>query len=190
MAIGNYIHILPIHKLHDYRWRLWRGRRLVGMVTTLGWLALALLLVGVVGSALPMVPGAAASLAGVLLYWWSTGYADPGPVVLGVLVLTGLVTLAVDWFGGAIAARAGGASATTTALAALVGVALLFVAGPVGILVGVAGTVFALEFRRSRDTDASARTALFATIGVLSSTVVQVLLTGAMLVVFLLVLFL
>ncbi len=158
------------------------------MVTLFGWVALALLLAGVVGSILPLVPGAALSVLGVLIYWWSTGYADPGPVVLIALVLVGLVTVAVDWFGGAIAARVGGASATTAAVAALAGVALFFVAGPVGIVVGIAGTVFALEYVRNRDPEASARTALYATLGVLSSTVVQTLLTGSMLVVFVLVL--
>lgn len=158
------------------------------MVTLLGWVALALLVVGVVGSVAPLVPGALASLAGVYLYWWSTGYADPGPVVLAALTLVGLLTLAVDWGGGAMAARAGGASALTTGVAAAVGVVLFFVTGPVGLLVGVAGTVFALEFYRNQNAQQSARAALYATVGVLASNVVQVLLTGSMLVVFVLVL--
>ncbi|MFB6155184.1 MAG: DUF456 domain-containing protein [Haloferacaceae archaeon] len=150
--------------------------------------ALALLVLGVVGSAVPALPGAALSLAGVLLYWWSTGYADPGPLALAGFLAVGLLTVAVDWFAGAMAARAGGASMATTALAALAGLLFLFVAGPLGVLVGVAGTVFAVEFYRNRDADASGRTAAYATVGMLGSAVVQVLLTGAMLVAFLLVL--
>jgi hypothetical protein len=144
--------------------------------------AFALLVVGVVGSLLPLVPGAVASLAGVVVYWHATGYADPGPVVLAALVLVGLFAAAVDYFGGAIAARAGGASALTTAAATVVGLILMLVTGPVGLLAGVAGTVFALELYRNRDARASGRTALFATVGVLASGAVQVLLTASMLV--------
>jgi hypothetical protein len=158
------------------------------MVTLLGLVALALLVLGVVGSAVPTLPGAVLSVAGVLLYWWSTGFTDPSLVVLAGLLAVGLFTVAVDWFGGAMAARVGGASLTTTALASVVGLVLLFVAGPVGVLVGVAGTVFALEFYRNRDVGTSGRSALYATVGILGSAVVQVLLTGSMLVAFVFVL--
>jgi hypothetical protein len=160
------------------------------MVEPLGWVALGLLVVGVVGALLPLLPGALASLAGVLLYWYSTGYTEPGPVVLVALVLVGLVTLAVDYFGGAMSARVGGASTVTTAVAAAVGVVLLFVAGPAGLLVGVAGTVFAVEFARNRDARQSGRAAAYAAVGVLASTVAQLLLTLSMLVAMLLVVFL
>lgn len=99
-------------------------------------LAVVLLLVGVVGSVLPMVPGAPLSLVGVFLYWWSTGFSDPGLVAVFVLTVIGLSAFLADLFGGAITARAGGASHVTTGLAAVVGVVLLFVTGPVGLLVG------------------------------------------------------
>lgn len=146
------------------------------------WLALGLAALAVVGAALPLLPGGALSIAGVLLYWWSTGYADPSlPVVVG-LVAAGGLTMAVDYFGGAIAARAGGASVATTAAAVVVGIVLLFVAGPVGFVLGLAATVFAVEFVQHADAEASLRVALYSTVGVLASTVVQVLLTGSILV--------
>ena len=146
-------------------------------------LAIALAVVGVVGVVVPLVPGALLSLVGVYLYWWSTGYADPSLPVLLTLTAVGLFTVIIDYFGGAIAARAGGASSLTTAVAVVVGLVLLFVTGPVGFLLGIAVTVFAVEFVRNNDPEQSARAALYATVGVLASTVVQVLLTGAMLVV-------
>lgn len=152
--------------------------------------AVALLVLGVVGSVVPVIPGALLSLSGVLLYWWHTGYADPEPLVLAGFLALGIVTLALNWFAGALSARAGGASFATTVLAAVVGLALFFVAGPLGILLGVAGTVFFAEYRRHGDSRRGARTALYATVGVLASTVVQALLTTAMLVAFLAVVFL
>ncbi|SDM40788.1 hypothetical protein SAMN04487949_1559 [Halogranum gelatinilyticum] len=152
--------------------------------------ALALLVVGVVGSVLPLVPGALASLAGVYLYWWTTGYAVPSLLVLAGVTVLGLVALVVDYFSGPIAARAGGASLTTTGVAALVGFALFFVAGPFGILLGIAGTVFAVEYYRNDDVDESLRTAAYATVGVLASSAVQLVLTASVLAVMLVVVFL
>lgn len=143
--------------------------------------AFALLVVGVVGSIAPLLPGPLLSLAGVLLYWFASGYTDPSLLVLAALVIVGVVGVAVDLFGGAMGARAGGASTTTTAVAALVGLALFFVAGPVGVVLGVAGTVFIVEFARERDASASLTAALAATVGILASAVVQVLLTVSIL---------
>jgi hypothetical protein len=150
--------------------------------------AVALAVLGVVGSVTPLVPGAGLSLIGIFLYWWHTGYTDPGTVVLVALTILGLATMAVDYLAGFISAKASGASWTTGVAAGIVGFALLFVAGPVGVVGGVAGTVFALEYYRNGDREESFRTAVRTTVAMLGSTVVQVLFTTTMLLVFLLVL--
>jgi len=143
-------------------------------------LAFGLLVGGVVGSLVPQVPGAAPSLAGVLTYWYATG--EPGLVVLALLVLTAVLTWVVDFVGGAVAARVGGAATTTAVLAGVVGLVLFFVTGPFGIIVGVAVTVFAVEFYRQRDARKGLKAALVTTVGMLASGVVQALLTGSILV--------
>lgn len=150
--------------------------------------ALALLVVGVVGSVVPAIPGAVLSLVGVLVYWWSTGFAEPGTLALAGFVAAGLFAVAADHLGGAVAARVGGASPWTSAAAGVVGFLLFFVAGPVGVLLGVAGTVFALEYYRHREARRGLETALYTTVGMLASTAVQVVVTLSMLVGFVLVL--
>jgi uncharacterized protein YqgC (DUF456 family) len=157
------------------------------MVEPLAIVALGLLVVGIVGSVVPLLPGPLVSLAGVLLYWWQSGYAEPGSFLLVALVIVGLVAVVAEYFAGAVSARAGGASTVTTLLAAIVGVVLFFVAGPIGIVLGVGGTVFAVEFYRHQDPEQSLRTAIYAAVGMLASTVVQALLTVTMLVAMLLV---
>lgn len=147
--------------------------------------ALALLLGGVVGSVVPLVPGAGLSLAGIYLYWWQSGYAVPGLAVLIAFTLVGLGAIIADQFGGALAANVGGASTKTTALATVVSIPLLFVAGPVGLVLGVAGVVFAAEFYRTRNAGRGARAAGFAAVGVLGSAVVQLAVTLSLLVGFL-----
>ena len=144
----------------------------------LAWGALALALLGVLGSVAPLVPGAALSLGGLYLYWYATGYADPGTVVLVLLTAVGLLAVAVDWLAGAVSATVGGASLRTSVLAGVAAFVLLFLAGPVGILLGVGGVVFLAEFRRTGDPRRSLRTAAYTTVGMLGSTVAQVLLTA------------
>jgi uncharacterized protein YqgC (DUF456 family) len=121
------------------------------------------------------------SVAGVLVYWYSTGYSRPGTLLLVALVGVGLVAVAVDLLAGALSAKAGGASTRTAVVAGVVGLALTFVAGPIGLLVGIAATVFLIEYRRTGDPAASLRTVGYTTVGVLGSALVQVLITGLML---------
>lgn len=142
--------------------------------------AFALLVGGVAGSVLPVVPSGLLSMAGVGVYWYHTG--SPGPLVLAALLGIGALALVVDWFAGAIGASAGGASTRSVVAASAVGVALLFVAGPVGLVVGVGGTVFALELYRGQSHEESLRAAGYALVGIVSSSVVQLLLTGTVLV--------
>lgn len=157
------------------------------MVETAFALAVALLVGGVIGSVVPLVPGAALSLAGIYGYWWASGYVEPGVIFLVAATLLGLFTLGLDYLAGAVSAKASGASWRTTAIAAVVGLVLLVPMGPVGMLLGVAGTVFGLEFDRSGDLEASVRVAFYTTVGTLASEAIQVLLTGALLVGFFLV---
>lgn len=147
------------------------------MVEFVAVLAFALLAGGVVGTLVPLVPGGVLSLSGLYLYWWHSGFTTPGRVWLAVLTVLALVAVLVEFFGGSIAARAGGASWTTTAAAAIVGIALMVVTGPLGLLVGLFGTVFGLEYFRDGEFDASVRSALYTTVGILASTAVQFLLT-------------
>jgi uncharacterized protein len=155
------------------------------MVDALTIVAIGVLIGGVLGAILPMVPSSPFSLAGVLLYWWASGYTDPRPIVLVGLLGLGVLSLIVEYAGGAVSAKAGGAATRTVVLAAGVGIGLLFVAGPLGLLAGVAGVVFLGEFYRHRDPRQSLRAALYATIGVLASSVVQTLVAATILVGFL-----
>ncbi|MFB6124406.1 MAG: DUF456 family protein [Halanaeroarchaeum sp.] len=143
-------------------------------------LAFLALAAGVVGSFLPVVPSGLLSVLGVLLYWLQTG--QPGPFVLVTLLAVGLLATLVDWFAGAIGAGAGGASTRSVLAATVVGVLLLVPAGPVGLVVGVVGTVFALELLGGRSGEASLRAAGYALVGIVSSAVVQALLTATVLV--------
>lgn len=144
-------------------------------------LAIVLLLAGVVGSLVPGLPGPLLTLAGLGTYWAGTGFTDPGLLALVVLAAVALAALVVDWSGGIVAAKTGGASTKTSFFAGLVGFCLAFLTGPVGVVVGVAGTVFAVEYYHTNSVDESFRTASLTTLSLLGTGIVQALLTGTVL---------
>ncbi len=161
-------------------------------MTATGVLAITfgLLIAGVVGSIVPVIPGALLSLVGILFHWWATGYATPGTVLLLVFVGIALVAMLVDLFGGAFAASQGGASTRTVVAAIAVSLVLAVFTGPIGILVGVPATVFAVEWYRTEDSGQAQRAALVTTLGILASALVQALLTTTLLLGFALVILL
>jgi len=143
--------------------------------------AFVLLTAGVVGSVAPVVPGGVLSLAGVIVYWWASGFSEPNLFVLSGVLFVALLAVAVDWLAGAVSAKAGGASTRTVVVATLVGlVGLTF--GPVGFLLGTAGTVFLMELTDGREVEESARAAGVTLVGMVTSSVMQVLLTAGVLV--------
>jgi len=144
--------------------------------------AVVLLVAGVVGSAIPSVPGPLLSLAGVAAYWLGGGTAV-GTLTLVALAAVGVVAVVADWLAGTLAAKYGGASWTASILGGLVGLVLLFVVGPVGVVLGLAATVFAVEALR-KDPRHATRAAAYSTVGALGSVVVQVAIAVAMLATF------
>lgn len=151
---------------------------------TLTLLILGLLIAGMLGSIVPMAPGALFSLLGIGIYFF---YADD-PSLLFIIfgTLTGVFTLLVDWFAGSIASKYGGASTKTSIAAGLTGLlGFIFLGGPIGLALTVTATVFIREYLIHGDEKDSLKAATYATIGVLGSTVIQTILTGSILVAYL-----
>lgn len=146
-------------------------------------LAFLLLVGGVVGSVAPVLPSGLLSLAGVYVYWVASGYTEPGWLLLTGLTLVGLVAMAAEWLSGAVSAKAGGASTKTTVIATVAGLVGLVAFGPIGFLLGTAGTVFALTYDEGDDVEASLRAAGVTLLGMLTSSVLQLVLTGGVLLV-------
>jgi len=165
-------------------------------------LALLLLAGGVVGSAVPSVPGPLVSLAGVVAYALGGGSAV-GTVALLALVAVGVVAVLADWLSGTLAAKYGGASWTASLLGGVVGVVMFFIWGPVGVILGLAATVFLVAVLADwlsgtlaatvflveayrEDAQHATKAAVYSTIGALGSIVVQVVLSLGMLATFVL----
>jgi uncharacterized protein YqgC (DUF456 family) len=149
------------------------------MVDLVTLVAVALLVAGVVGSVVPLVPAGPLSVAGVLVY---AAFAPPSAPSLGlgwvfVFTLVGLTAFAVEHLGGPLASKAGGAETATMIAAGLASLVLLFVVGPLGIVLGTVGVVVAAELRAGKSPDEAVRAAAFTVGGILASSVAQLALT-------------
>ena len=150
-------------------------------------LAVLLLVLGVVGSFTPAVPGALLSGAGVFIYWWSTGYTEPGTVFLAITTVLTIFALLIDWFAGAITAKIGGASNKTSFMAGIAGLlGFIFLGGPVGVLIAVASTVFLREYLKHGDMAKARKAGIYSALGFFASAFMQVLITSSILIGFLL----
>ncbi|MEZ4566104.1 MAG: DUF456 domain-containing protein [Desulfobacterales bacterium] len=112
--------------------------------TLLLWLFSAvLILAGLAGLILPVIPGPVILLAGLVLAAWAENFVFIGPVVITVLTLLALLAHALDFIAGAAGVKRFGASraaAVGAAVGATVGMFFGFfgiVAGPfIGAVVG------------------------------------------------------
>lgn len=103
---------------------------------TLGFVVAALLvLVGLGGTFLPVLPGAPLVLAGFFLAAWVDGYAHVGWGVLVAEILLAALAVALDAMASVLGVRLAGASRPAIAGALVGTVAGLFVL-PIGLLVG------------------------------------------------------
>lgn len=95
-----------------------------------------LILIGVLGSVLPLLPGQPLSYAGLFLYAWYTNYEKITPTVLVVFGILTILTMLFDFIAPALGAKGYKASrlgVIGSALGAFLGI---FVLGPLGIIIG------------------------------------------------------
>lgn len=152
------------------------------MLDAVALFALGLLVVAVIASVVPGVPaGLVALLAVYIEFFFGAGDRMGLPLLVSFTVV-GILAVVIDLFSGAITARAKGASQRTAYLAAGVGLVLLFVAGPIGVLVGVFGTVLGSEMYADRPFDEAWENALWTTAGMLVSGAAVFLLVLSMLI--------
>jgi uncharacterized protein YqgC (DUF456 family) len=96
--------------------------------------AVILIVVGVLGTVLPALPGAILVFAGVVLAAWIDGFTRISGVTLGVLGVLTLIAWVIDYVAAAAGAKRVGASR-----AAIVGAAIGTV---LGIFTGLVGLIF------------------------------------------------
>jgi len=146
--------------------------------------ALLLLIIGIIGSLYPGLPGPLISILGASLYWWSTGYSTPGPIFFTLIVFTGLLAVMLDYLASYYGAEKGGASKKTIYMAVAASLILFLVTGPLGIIIGTGGTVLLRELMLSKSFEEASNAAVTTTLALLGSVIAKVGLTALMLLLF------
>lgn len=158
-------------------------------VTLLLWILAALLVIGgIAGLVLPVLPGAPLVFAGLVAAAWAEHFVYIGTGTIILLALFAALASAVDFIASALGAKHCGASPRAVTGAVIGGVVGLFFGIP-GVLLGpFAGAVIG-ELSLRRNLHAATRAGLGASLGLLLGAAIKIALAFTMLGVFIVVRF-
>jgi len=135
--------------------------------------------VGFVGTILPVLPGTVLIYAGFLTYGLITGFDSLGwPFYLGELVLVGL-SYVVDFMASAYGVKFFGGSKAAI-WGALFGSLLIFVSGPIGLIVGPLIGAVAGELIAGKEVRRACNAGFGTFVGLLGGTVLKLTISCAM----------
>ncbi|MCA3224165.1 MAG: DUF456 domain-containing protein [Burkholderiales bacterium] len=153
------------------------------MVTALWILAVLMMIVGVVGTVLPALPGVMLVYGGIVLAAYAEGFTRISGLTVAVLGALALVAFVIDYVASAAAAKKAGASKLGLAGAAL-GTVLGIFTGFIGLLfMPLVGAAFG-EYLAQRDALKAGRIGLATWVGLLVGTVLKLAIVFTMIGVF------
>jgi uncharacterized protein YqgC (DUF456 family) len=130
-----------------------------------------LIIIGAIGSFLPILPGPPISFAGLWLYAWQTDYEKITPLVLIIFGVLTLLTFVVDFFAPALGAR-GYKASNYGIIGSMIGAfGGIFLLGPLGVILGPFIGAFIGEMIYARNFDNAWKVAWGSFIGFLIGTV-------------------
>jgi uncharacterized protein len=146
-------------------------------------LAIALIIIGVVGTFLPAIPGVAAVFGGMLLAAWIDDFQRIGWLTIIILGVLTALSFVADIFAGLLGAKRVGASRLALLGAAIGAVAGLFF-GLIGIVIGPFIGAVVGELLAQRKLGVAARVGLGTWVGLAVGALAKIALVFAMLAVF------
>ena len=152
-------------------------------MTAVGVIVGVLMVAGLVGAVVPMLPGTPLVMVGAVVYAVATNFAPVGGGRLAILAALGLAGWAMEHLAGALGARRAGGSRAAV-IGALVGALVGLAFAPLGLLLGPIGGAIAGELLSGRDPGGSVRTGVGAAIGVVVGVVAHLAFAVAMVALF------
>jgi len=146
--------------------------------------AVALVIVGLLGTVLPVIPGAAFVFAGLLLAAWVDDFARVGPVGLTIIGLLGVLSWVADFVASLLGAKRVGASPQALVGATLGGAFGLFLGLPGMILGPFVGAVGG-ELIAKRELVQAGKVGLGTWLGLVAAAVVKMIIAFMMIATFL-----
>jgi hypothetical protein len=146
-------------------------------------LALVLVIAGVAGAFLPVLPGSPLIFLGAIVYDYGSGWQTFGGTWLGLLFLLMAAAEAAEWWLSNMGARVGGASWQALIAGAIGGFIGLFFP-PVGFFIGALGGVIGTELIRTRSLHGATKAGGGWFVGWMFSLLIQVATVAAMTAIF------
>jgi len=146
--------------------------------------AVALVIVGLLGTVLPVIPGAAFIFAGLLLAAWTDDFARVGAVGLTIIGVLGVLSWVADFVASLLGAKRVGASTQALVGATLGGGFGLFLGIPGMILGPFVGAVLG-ELIARRELVQAGKVGLGTWLGLVAAAVVKVIIAFMMIATFL-----
>ena len=147
-------------------------------------LAALLVIVGLVGTVLPVIPGALLVFAGLFVAAWADGFARVGPLGLSIVGALGLLSFVVDFVASLAGAKRVGASKQALVGAGLGGAVGLFFSIP-GMIVGPFVGAVAGELLARGGLAQAGRVGLGTWLGLVAAAVLKVVIAFLMIATFL-----
>ncbi len=141
--------------------------------------AMILIVVGVAGTVLPVIPAAPLMLAGMLLGAWIDDFQRIGAPSLIILTILAVAMTAIDFIAGALGAKKLGASRMAV-IGATIGSILGIFAGIVGLILGPFVGAFVGEMIAQGDAYRAGKVGLATWLGMVIGTVAKVALAFVM----------
>lgn len=146
-------------------------------------IASVMFLMGIIGTFLPVLPGAAMVFAGTIVYGFMVGFQGGLDFTFylgqGIAVL---IVFLIDYFAGMWGARKFGGSGVAV-LGSLMGLLVgILVFGPFGIIIGPFAGAFASEYFKQKDPEAALKVGLGTFVGFLGGTAVKLIIEFAMII--------
>ena len=136
-------------------------------MTIVGVVVAILMLAGLAGAIVPLLPGAPLIVAGALVYAIATDFTPVGAGRLTILAALGVAGWLLEHIAGSIGARRAGGSRGAV-VGALLGMLADVMLAPVGLLLGPIAGAIAAELLVGRELAASVRIGVGAALGVLA----------------------
>jgi uncharacterized protein YqgC (DUF456 family) len=146
---------------------------------------IALMLIGLIGSVLPFIPGSPLILLGAFIYAWYTDFLVVTWGTLVILLLLTVLSQILDYLASILGAKKFGASRWGMSGAFLGGIIGLFSGGILGILIGPFIGALLLELFHGQDLPASLKIGLGTLVGFLGGAIGKIIIALTMIGIFL-----
>lgn len=146
---------------------------------------IALMLIGLIGSVLPFIPGSPLILLGAFIYAWYTDFLVVPWGTLVILLLLTVLSQILDYLASILGAKKFGASRWGMSGAFLGGIIGLFSGGILGILIGPFIGALLLELLHGQDLPASLKIGLGTLVGFLGGAIGKIIIALTMIGIFL-----